>query len=79
MEEAAQRMARLRDADPQAWAEYLDEGACWEEGTVERLDAFAMPEYVRSIAQRRLQRHMGAATASTVSTVDDWLRRITAL
>lgn len=41
--------------------------------------SFAMPEYVRSIAQRRLQHRLGVATHSTVVTVDDWLRRITGL
>jgi mRNA-degrading endonuclease toxin of MazEF toxin-antitoxin module len=38
-----------------------------------------MPEYLRSIAQRRLQRRLGTADASTLATVDDWLRRLTGL
>lgn len=37
MEQAAADMARLRDSDPQQWADYLEEGRAWEEGTVERL------------------------------------------
>lgn len=37
LEQAAAEMARLRESDPQQWAEYLDEGTAWEEGTVERL------------------------------------------
>ncbi|MDQ2881442.1 MAG: type II toxin-antitoxin system PemK/MazF family toxin [Actinomycetota bacterium] len=41
--------------------------------------SFAMPEYLRSIAQRRLQRRLGTAEASTLATVDDWLRRLTGL
>lgn len=41
--------------------------------------SFAMPEYVRSVAQRRLQRRLGAAEHSTLTTVDDWLRRLTGL
>jgi mRNA interferase MazF len=41
--------------------------------------SFAMPEYVRSVAQRRLQRHLGATEQSTLTGVDDWLRRITGL
>jgi mRNA interferase MazF len=41
--------------------------------------SFAMPEYVRSIAQRRLQRRLGVAKESTMVDVDDWLRRIAAL
>ncbi|MGH3767431.1 MAG: hypothetical protein ACREQ5_24400 [Candidatus Dormibacteria bacterium] len=31
------------------------------------------------IAQRRLQRCLGTAEASTLATVDDWLRRLTGL
>jgi hypothetical protein len=38
MEQSARQMARLRDTDPEAWAEYVDEGRTWEEATVERLD-----------------------------------------
>jgi len=38
MDEAARQMARLRDSDPDGWADYLDEGQRWEAGTVERLD-----------------------------------------
>ncbi len=41
--------------------------------------SFAMPEYVRSVAQRRLQRPLGAAEHSTLTAVDDWLRRLTGL
>jgi len=41
--------------------------------------SFAMPEYLRSIVQRRLQRRMGIAKAATTADVDDWLRRITGL
>ena len=41
--------------------------------------SFAMPEYVRSIAQRRLQRRLGAADQSTLTSVEDWLRRLTGL
>lgn len=41
--------------------------------------SFAMPEYVRSIAQRRLQRRLGTANASTLTGIDAWLRRITVL
>jgi mRNA interferase MazF len=41
--------------------------------------SFAMPEYVRSVAQRRLQRRLGAAEPSTVTAVDEWLRRLTGL
>lgn len=39
MEQAGQQMARMRDADPDAWADYLHEGREWEERTVERLDS----------------------------------------
>ena len=41
--------------------------------------SFAMPEYVRAVAQRRLQRRLGAADRSTVTSVDYWLRRLTGL
>jgi len=41
--------------------------------------SFAMPEYVRSVARRRLQRRLGTADQSTIGTVDDWLRRLTGL
>ena len=41
--------------------------------------SFAMPEYVRSIAQRRLQRRLGIAEQATLAAVDDWLRRLTGL
>ena len=41
--------------------------------------SFVMPEYVRSVTQRRLQRRLGDAEQSTLSAVDDWLRRITGL
>jgi mRNA interferase MazF len=38
--------------------------------------SFAMPEYVRSISQRRLRQRLGETDAATASAVDDWLRRI---
>ena len=41
--------------------------------------SFAMPEYVRSVAQRRLQRRLGAADQRTLTDVDGWLRRFAAL
>lgn len=41
--------------------------------------SFAMPEYLRSIAQRRLRRRLGTAEPSSLATVDDWLRRLTGL
>ncbi|MGH3873646.1 MAG: type II toxin-antitoxin system PemK/MazF family toxin [Pseudonocardiaceae bacterium] len=47
-------------------------------GGMER-PSFAMPEYLRSITQRRLQRCLGTAEASTLATVDDWFRRLTGL
>ena len=39
MEQAARQMSQLREADPEAWREYLAEGLTWEEGTVEPLEA----------------------------------------
>ncbi len=39
MEQAARQMSQLREADPDAWNDYLADGRRWEEGTVERLDA----------------------------------------
>src|ERR1039458_2177540 len=39
MEQAAAQMEHLRNNDPESWAEYLPEGAAWEEGTVERIGA----------------------------------------
>lgn len=39
--------------------------------------SFAMPEYVRSIVQRRLRRRLGTAEPASVSAVADWVRRIT--
>ncbi len=39
MEQVAGQMRQLRDADPEAWDDYLAEGGRWEEGTIERLDA----------------------------------------
>ncbi len=39
MELAARQMAQLREADPEAWNDYLVEGHHWEEATVEPLDA----------------------------------------
>ncbi len=41
--------------------------------------SFAMPEYVRSVAQRRLQHRLGAAEKSTLTAVGDWLRRLSGL
>lgn len=41
--------------------------------------SFAMPEYVRSIVQRRLRRRLGAANAETIRQVTDWLRRLTGI
>jgi hypothetical protein len=38
MEQAAQQMHQLRETDPQAWNDYLAEGAHWEQVTIERLD-----------------------------------------
>lgn len=48
------------------------------EGGLDR-PSFAMPEHVRSVAQRRLQRRLGAADQSTLVAVDDWLRRFIGL
>jgi mRNA interferase MazF len=39
--------------------------------------SFAMPEYVRSIVQRRLQRRLARADSDTVRQVGEWLRRLT--
>ncbi len=39
MEQAARQMSQLREADPDAWNDYLAEGRHWEEATVEPLDA----------------------------------------
>ncbi|MGQ0777537.1 MAG: type II toxin-antitoxin system PemK/MazF family toxin [Pseudonocardiales bacterium] len=41
--------------------------------------SFAMPEYVRSIVQRRLRRRLGEAEPASVTAVTDWLRRIVGL
>jgi len=41
--------------------------------------SFAMPEYVRSVARRRLRRRLGDAEEATLTAVDDWLRRLTGL
>jgi mRNA interferase MazF len=41
--------------------------------------SFAMPEYLRSIAARRLQRQLGSAEAATLANVEDWLRRLIGL
>ncbi len=41
--------------------------------------SFAMPEYVRSIVQRRLRRRLGAADEETMREVSDWLRRLTGM
>jgi mRNA interferase MazF len=47
-------------------------------GGLERA-SFVMPEYVRSVGQRRLQRRLGTADQPTLTAVDDWLRRLTGL
>lgn len=39
MQQVADQMERLRDHDPASWAEYLQEGAAWEQGTVEPIEA----------------------------------------
>lgn len=39
MEQAAQQMRQLREADPAAWEDYLAEGDQWERATIEPLDA----------------------------------------
>jgi mRNA interferase MazF len=49
-----------------------------EGGGLERA-SFAMPEYVRSIAQHRLRRRLGVSGHSTVGQVSAWLGRIAAL
>ena len=41
--------------------------------------SFAMPEYVRSVVQRRLRKRLGAADPGTVREVADWLRRLTGI
>ncbi|MCL2465409.1 MAG: type II toxin-antitoxin system PemK/MazF family toxin [Micrococcales bacterium] len=41
------------------------------------LPSFAMPEYARSISQRRLVRRLGRADDATLAAVNGWLRRIT--
>lgn len=48
------------------------------EGGLDR-PSFAMPEYVRSVAQRRLRRRLGSTDQATLTAVDDWLRRFTGL
>lgn len=47
-------------------------------GGLER-ESFAMPEYVRSVVQRRLRRRLGSADPACVATVADWVRRIVGL
>ena len=39
MEQAARQMSQLREADPDAWDDYLAEGRHWEERTIEPLDS----------------------------------------
>ena len=39
MEQAARQMRHLRDTNPASWAEYVQEGTAWEEGTVERIES----------------------------------------
>lgn len=41
--------------------------------------SFAMPEYVRSIVQRRLIRRLGTAHPEGLGQVTDWLRRLTGI
>lgn len=41
--------------------------------------SFAMPEYVRSIVQRRLRRQLGVVEPASMAAIGDWLRRITSL
>jgi mRNA interferase MazF len=41
--------------------------------------SFAMPEYVRSIVQRRLRQRLGEADAEAIHQVTDWLRRLTGI
>jgi mRNA interferase MazF len=41
--------------------------------------SFVMPEYVRSISQRRLRHRMGRTELLTMGAVDEWLRRINSL
>lgn len=39
LDQVRSQMSELRESDPKAWRDYLDEGRTWEEGTVEGLDA----------------------------------------
>lgn len=39
LDQVRSQMSELRESDPEAWGDYLDEGRTWEEGTVEGLDA----------------------------------------
>lgn len=41
--------------------------------------SFAMPEYVRSVGQRRLRRRLGMVDRATLEAVTGWVRRIVAL
>lgn len=39
MEQVAVQMEHMRDSDPEAWADYLREGAEWEQGTIDPIEA----------------------------------------
>lgn len=41
--------------------------------------SFAMPEYLRSIALRRLDRRLANVETAALAQVEDWLRRMTGL
>lgn len=41
--------------------------------------SYAMPEYLRSIAQRRLDRRLATIDATALGQVEDWPRRMTGL
>ncbi|MGH9246367.1 MAG: hypothetical protein ACRD29_19050 [Acidimicrobiales bacterium] len=38
LDRVAHEMTTLRESDPEAWADYLEEGQRWEDGTVDRVD-----------------------------------------
>jgi hypothetical protein len=38
MEQAATQVKHLRDTSSASWAEYVQEGMAWEQGTLERID-----------------------------------------
>lgn len=39
LSQVGREMSRVREGDPAAWADYLEEGRAWEEGMRERLDS----------------------------------------